>query len=173
MIYLITGGVRSGKSRYAQNLALSLSANPVYVATAHIWDDDFAERVQRHKDDRGAAWINYEEERKVSSLPLEGQTVVIDCVTLWLTNLFEDSSHDITPAMETIQAEIDAIHHKAGTYIIVSNEIGMGIHGETVVARKFADMQGWTNQYIARLADTVILMVAGIPVIIKDEAGKR
>ncbi|NIG52070.1 bifunctional adenosylcobinamide kinase/adenosylcobinamide-phosphate guanylyltransferase [Chitinophaga sp. Cy-1792] len=173
MIYLITGGVRSGKSRYAQTLALSHSPSPVYVATARIWDEDFAERVQRHKDDRSAAWINYEEERYISRLPLEGQTVLIDCVTLWLTNLFEDSSHRLEPALETIKAEIDAIHQKAGTYIIVTNEIGMGIHGQTVTARKFADLQGWTNQYIARLADTVILMIAGIPVIIKDEAGKR
>ncbi|SHM27586.1 adenosylcobinamide kinase /adenosylcobinamide-phosphate guanylyltransferase [Chitinophaga jiangningensis] len=169
MIILITGGVRSGKSRYAQDLALSQSAHPVYVATARIWDEDFKERVQRHKADRSAAWINFEEERHVSKLPLDGHTVVIDCVTLWLTNIFEETSHNIPSSLSAIQAEIDALHQKAGTFIIVTNEIGMGIHGENAVARHFADLQGWTNQYIARIADTVVLMVSGIPVVIKKE----
>ncbi|RAJ85836.1 adenosylcobinamide kinase/adenosylcobinamide-phosphate guanylyltransferase [Chitinophaga dinghuensis] len=169
MIYLITGGVRSGKSNYAQNLALSMSAHPAYVATARIWDDDFAERIARHKSDRSAAWINYEEERYVSKLPLDGHTVVIDCVTLWLTNIFEETSHDVQASLTAIQAEIDALHQKAGNFIIVSNEIGMGIHGETLIARKFADLQGWANQYIARVANTVVLLVSGIPVVIKKE----
>jgi len=169
MIILITGGVRSGKSRYAQDLALSQSAHPVYVATARIWDEDFKQRVERHKADRSAAWINYEEERHVSKLPLDGHTVVIDCITLWLTNIFEETGHNTTASLGAIQEEIDALRQKAGTFIIVTNEIGMGIHGETEVARHFADLQGWTNQYIARIADTVILMVAGIPVVIKKE----
>lgn len=148
---------------------MSQSAHPVYVATARIWDEDFKQRVERHKADRSAAWINYEEERHVSKLPLDGHTVVIDCITLWLTNIFEETGHHTSASLSAIQEEIDALRQKAGTFIIVTNEIGMGIHGETEAARHFADLQGWTNQYIARIADTVILMVAGIPVVIKKE----
>jgi adenosylcobinamide kinase/adenosylcobinamide-phosphate guanylyltransferase len=170
MIYLVTGGARSGKSRYAQELALSQSAHPVYVATAKIWDDDFAQRIQRHKDERGGEWINYEEPLQVSRLPLDGHTVVIDCVTLWLTNFFEQHAYDARQALAALQAEISALRQMAGTFIIVTNEIGMGMHADTAAGRKFTDLQGWANQYIARIAQTVVLMVSGIPVVIKKDA---
>ncbi|PSL48912.1 adenosylcobinamide kinase /adenosylcobinamide-phosphate guanylyltransferase [Chitinophaga niastensis] len=170
MIHLITGGARSGKSKYAQELALSQSAHPVYVATAKVWDDDFAQRIQRHKDERGPVWVNYEEELHVSRLPLDGHTVVIDCVTLWLTNFFVHHEYDMDAALQAIQEEIHALQQKAGTFIIVTNEIGMGVHAETSVGRKFTDLQGWVNQYIARIAGTVVLMVSGIPVVIKKDA---
>lgn len=167
--YLITGGARSGKSRYAQKLALSQSERPVYVATAKVWDEDFAQRIQRHKEERGPMWINYEEELYVSRLPLAGHTVVIDCVTLWLTNFFVQQEYDINSTLQAIQAEIDALQQQAGTFIVVTNEIGMGVHAETAIGRKFTDLQGWVNQHIARIADTVVLMVSGIPVVIKKE----
>lgn len=170
MLHLITGGARSGKSRYAQEMALSLSAHPVYVATAKVWDDDFAQRIQRHKEERGAMWINYEQELYVSRLPLDGHTVVIDCVTLWLANFFEQQAYDVNNALEAIKAEIHALQQKAGTFIVVTNEIGMGVHAETAVGRQFTDLQGWVNQYLARIAGTVVLMVSGIPVVIKKEA---
>lgn len=170
MIHLITGGTRSGKSRRAQEIALSLSERPVYVATAHIWDDDFEARVNRHREERGDRWTNYEEEKAVSSLPIDGHTVVIDCVTLWLTNFYVHYQYDITAALKAFQAEIDALQQKTGTFIVVTNEIGMGIHADTLAGRKFADLQGWANQYLARCADTVTLMVAGIPVTIKPGA---
>ena len=86
-IILITGGQRSGKSSKAEELALQLSNNPVYVATAHICDDEFKERVQRHQERRGPQWTNIEEEIYLSRHNLTGRVVVIDCVTLWLTNL--------------------------------------------------------------------------------------
>ena len=168
--YVITGGARSGKSRYAQELALSQSEHPVYVATAKVWDEDFAQRIQRHKEERGLVWINYEEELYVSRLPLDGHTVVIDCVTLWLTNFFVQHEYDISNTLQAMQAEMDALLQKAGTFIIVTNEIGMGVHAETAIGRKFTDLQGWVNQHIARIAGTVVLMVSGIPVIIKKDA---
>ena len=86
-IILITGGQRSGKSTKAEELALSLSSNPVYLATAHVWDDEFRLRVQKHQERRGPEWTNIEEEIQLSKHNLEGRVVVIDCVTLWLTNL--------------------------------------------------------------------------------------
>jgi len=167
MIHLITGGARSGKSSYAQELALSLSPEPVYVATARIWDNDFEERVRRHRQDRGPEWTNYEEQLYVSLLPLEGRVAVIDCVTLWLTNFFLQHKQEVDAALYSIQQEVNALVNKNATLIMVTNEIGMGVHAETEAGRKFTDLQGWTNQYIARHAEKVVLMVSGIPVTIK------
>jgi adenosylcobinamide kinase / adenosylcobinamide-phosphate guanylyltransferase len=87
-ITLVTGGARSGKSSYAQQHALALSNVPVYVATAKDWGGDFTERINRHKNDRDARWTNYEAEFEVSKLALQGKVVLVDCVTLWLTNFF-------------------------------------------------------------------------------------
>lgn len=168
MIIFITGGVRSGKSRYAQELALSLSQNPWYVATAAIWDDDFEKRVKHHQGDRDERWTNLEEQRTVSALPIDNQVAVIDCVTLWLTNFFVDTNNDVDTSLALLKKEVDTISQKPGTFIIISNEIGMGIHPATEIGRKFADLQGWANQYIAALATEVVLMVSGIPVKIKS-----
>lgn len=167
-IIFITGGARSGKSRYAQQLALSLSDSPVYVATARIWDDDFASRVKRHKQDRDERWTDFEEQRHVSQLPLGNRVCVIDCVTLWLTNFFSDAQGNIETALELFKQEMDAINCLQGTFIIISNEIGMGVHADTEVGRKFTDLQGWANQYAASLAAKVVLLVSGIPVVIKQ-----
>lgn len=167
MIHLITGGARSGKSSYAQQLALSLADDPVYVATAKIWDDDFGARVKRHQQDRGPEWTNFEEQLYVSLLPLEGRVAVIDCVTLWLTNFFMQHQQDVETALYSIQQEINALNTKNATIIIVTNEIGMGVHADTDTGRKFTDLQGWANQYIAQRAQKVVLMVSGIPVTIK------
>jgi adenosylcobinamide kinase / adenosylcobinamide-phosphate guanylyltransferase len=167
MIHLITGGARSGKSSYAQQLALSLAEDPIYVATARIWDDDFGARVKRHQQDRGPEWTNIEEQLYVSLLPLEGRVAVIDCVTLWLTNFFMQHKQDVDTALYSIQQEINALNTKNATIIIVTNEIGMGVHADTDTGRKFTDLQGWANQYIAQRAQKVVLMVSGIPVTIK------
>ena len=92
-VILITGGQRSGKSTYAEHLALSLSAHPVYMATAHVWDDEFRERVRRHQARRGHSWENIEEERRLSSHDVRGRVVLVDCLTLWCTNFFHAASH--------------------------------------------------------------------------------
>ena len=166
-IILITGGQRSGKSNKAEELALSLSENPVYLATAHVWDEEFRERVRRHQERRGPQWTNIEEETALSKHDMTGRVVVIDCVTLWLTNFFfaNDSNTDIS--LEQAKAEFDAFTSKDATYIFVTNEIGSGGVSDNAIQRKFTDLQGWMNQYIAQKADEVILMVAGLPVIIK------
>ena len=167
MIIFITGGVKSGKSSYAHNLAKTLSAHPVFVATAKIWDEEFKERVERHQSDRGPEWENYEEMIAVSSLPLENKVVVVDCLTLWLTNFFLDSEQEIDVSLKRFKAEIDRISEKEGTFILVSNELGMGVHAETALGRKFTDLQGLANQYAAAKANKVVFMVSGIPMIIK------
>ena len=166
-IILITGGQRSGKSSKAESLALSLSDHPVYMATAHIWDDEFRERVRKHQMRRGPQWANIEEETQLSRHDLTGRVAVIDCVTLWLTNFFFASDSDTDLSLERAKAEFDQFTAPDATYIFVTNEIGSGGVSGNAVQRKFTDLQGWMNQYIASKADEVILMVSGIAVKIK------
>ena len=166
-ITFITGGTRSGKSRYAQKLAESLSETPVYLATARIWDDDFRLRIERHQNDRGPHWINIEEEKKISACPVDGKIVLLDCITLWLTNIFFDNQFDTDRSLEEAKSEWNRFAQKDMTLIVVSNELGMGIHPIEESARKFADLQGWMNQYIAQQSNEVFLMISGIPVKIK------
>ncbi len=166
-IILITGGQRSGKSSKAEEMALSLSANPVYVATAHIWDDEFRERVKKHQERRGPQWTNIEEETHLSKHDLSGRVVVIDCVTLWLTNFFFQLESDVNKSLEAAKIEFDAFTQHDATYIFVTNEIGSGGTSENAIQRRFTDLQGWMNQYIASKADEVILMVSGIAVKVK------
>lgn len=165
-IILITGGQRSGKSAKAEALALSFSPTPVYLATAHIWDEEFRERVRRHQERRGEQWTNIEEEKYLSRHDVTGRVVVIDCVTLWLTNFFFETS-EVEQTLETVKAEFDRFTDQAATFIFVTNEIGSGGVSENAIQRKFTDLEGWMNQYIAAKADEVILMVSGIEVKIK------
>jgi len=172
---MITGGQRSGKSQEAERLALSLSAAPVYMATAHIWDEEFRERVRRHQERRGPEWTNIEEEMYLSRHDMTGRVVLIDCVTLWLTNFLyhsgkqEDPRHlDINPILESAKAEFDRFTNQDATFIFVTNEIGLGGVSENALQRKFTDLLGWMNQYIAQKADEVIFMVSGIPMKIKN-----
>jgi adenosylcobinamide kinase/adenosylcobinamide-phosphate guanylyltransferase len=164
---LVTGGARSGKSTYAQQRALQLSANPVYVATAKNWGGDFDRRIKRHQQNRDERWTNHEELIYVSKLPLEDKVVLIDCVTLWLTNIFIKNKNDADHSLEDFKSEIDSITQMNGAFIVVTNEIGMGVHAETEIARHFTDLQGWANQYVASKANEVIFMVSGIAVKIK------
>lgn len=162
-IILITGGQRSGKSTKAEELALQLSESPVYLATAHIWDDEFRERVRKHQERRGPEWTNIEEEIYLSKHNLTGRVVVIDCVTLWLTNWLQASDNPL----EQAKAEFDKFTTPDAIFIFVTNEIGSGGTSTNALQRRFTDLQGWMNQYIAQKADEVILMVSGIPVKIK------
>ena len=166
-IILITGGQRSGKSEQAEAMALSLADNPVYVATAHIWDEEFQARVRRHQERRGPQWTNIEEELHLSRHDLTGRVAVIDCVTLWLTNFFFANESNVNQSLELAQAEFDKFTAADATYIFVTNEIGLGGVSDNALQRQFTDLQGWMNQYIAQKADEVILMVSGIPVKIK------
>ena len=165
-IILITGGQRSGKSQQAERLALSLSSAPVYMATAHIWDEEFRQRVEQHQLRRGSQWSNIEEERWLSRYDVVGRVVLVDCITLWLTNFFFDSQ-DAVKALETAKAEFDRLTAQEATFIFVTNEIGSGGVSDNALQRRFTDLQGWMNQYVAAKADEVILMVSGIPVKIK------
>lgn len=166
-ITLITGGQRSGKSAYAQRLALSLSANPVYLATSRIWDEEHRKRIEKHKSERGQEWINIEEEKELSKHNFTDKVVLIDCVTLWATNYFFDLQSDTQKSLEALKDEFDKLIKQDARFIFVTNEIGMGEMPQNELQRKFADLQGWINQYIAAKSDEVYLMVAGIPLSVK------
>ena len=165
-IILITGGQRSGKSQHAEQTALRLTDHPVYLATAHIWDEDFRQRVLRHQERRGPQWTNIEEEKFLSRHNVTARVVVIDCVTLWLTNFFFEQQ-DVSKTLETVKEEFDCFTSQDATFIFVTNEIGSGGVSDNVIQRQFTDLEGWINQYIASKADEVILMVSGIPLKVK------
>lgn len=189
-IILITGGERSGKSIYAENLALSLSDHPVYLATARIWDEEFRQRVAIHRERRGPQWTNIEEEKRLSRHRLEGRTVVVDCVTLWATNFFFDHQEQapaeepqdtdtvesrrarrgirkVEETLHELREEFLRFTDQDATFIFVTNEIGMGGVSPNEVQRRFTDLLGWANQFVAAQADEVYLMVSGIPLKIK------
>lgn len=166
-IIFITGGQRSGKSNYAQQIALSLSENPVYLATSRIWDEEHQKRIERHKADRGTEWTNIEEEKQLSNHRLENRVVLVDCVTLWATNFFFDNNSDVDLSLAMIKEEFDKLILQEAQFIFVSNEIGLGGTSENKAQRLFMDLQGWVNQYIASKANKVYLMVSGIPLQVK------
>lgn len=172
-IILITGGQRSGKSSYAERMALALSDRPVYMATARVWDEEFRHRIEKHQERRGKCWTNIEEEKYLSRHDLKGRVVLVDCLTLWCTNYFFDSGTDQVPdvdaILEELKQEFDRLTTQDATFIFVTNEIGSGGVSDNALQRRFTDLQGWMNQYVASRADTVILMVSGIPVKIKGD----
>jgi adenosylcobinamide kinase/adenosylcobinamide-phosphate guanylyltransferase len=167
MIYYITGGERSGKSSYAQNLALSFSQTPKYVATSRIWGDDHRKRIDRHIADRDERWTSIEEEKDLVSVINKHDIVVIDCVTLWLTNFYVDTKNDVEQSLKLAKVEFNKLLSIDATIIIISNEIGMGVHAQTEIGRKFTELQGWMNQHIAKHADKATMMVSGIPLTLK------
>ncbi|MDE5650655.1 MAG: bifunctional adenosylcobinamide kinase/adenosylcobinamide-phosphate guanylyltransferase [Duncaniella sp.] len=166
-VILITGGQRCGKSEYAERLALQLSDNPVYVATAHAYDDEFRERIRRHKLRRGAQWSNIEEELKLSAINVSGKVVLIDCVTLWATNFFFANNQDTDLALDALKTEFDRFIDNEAQFIFVTNEIGLGGVSENAMSRHFTDLLGHINQHIASKADEVTLIISGIPLKIK------
>ena len=166
-IILVTGGQRSGKSSYAQKRALSIAPNPVYLATAHVWDEEFRKRVERHQQDRGPEWTNIEEEKYLSKHDVSGRVVVIDCGTLWGTNFFFANDSDVETSLQQLKEEFLRFTNQPACFLFVTNELGMGGVSVDEVQRKFTDLQGWLNQFIASQADEVILMVSGIAVPIK------
>ena len=177
-LILITGGQRSGKSEYAERLALQMSSTPIYLATSRIWDDEFRQRVDMHKARRGSQWTNIEEEKYLSRHDVTGKVVLVDCVTLWATNFFFDLQHEsmrsakaaaahVDRTLEELKSEFKKFTSQDAIFIFVTNEIGSGGVSDNEIQRKFTDVEGWMNQFIAAQADEVILMVSGIPVKIK------
>lgn len=170
MVTLVLGGARSGKSRFAQDLARSWSPRPVYLATAKVSDEDFADRVRRHRADRGPEWTTFEEPTQISAVEISGCVVVLDCITLWLSNFFLELACNVDRTLAAAEEELDRFLSRQNRVIAVSNELGLAPHAPTELGRKFVDLQGFFNQALARRAETVVLMVAGIPLFVKGTA---
>lgn len=167
-VLLITGGQRSGKSQYAEQLALSLSPNPIYVATARVFDEEFRQRVALHQARRGPQWTNIEEEKELARHNFSQRVVLVDCLTLWATNFFFDLNESTEQTLLALREQLEALFAQEDvTYIFVTNELGLGGVSPNATQRRFTDLQGILNQIVAHQADEVTLMVSGIPVRIK------
>lgn len=168
-VLLVTGGTRSGKSCFAEEKAKELSPTPLYLATAEVRDEEMQERVALHQARRGAEWHTIEEPLHLSSHleALQGQVVLIDCLTLWATSAFFHCKESTAEAYAFIEAEWQKLTSIEATYIMVTNEIGLGGIASTPMMRAFADLQGSLNQMVARTAEEVYFVVSGIPLRIK------
>lgn len=165
---MVTGGQRSGKSVFAEGLALKMAERPVYLATAIVADEDMRRRVAIHQERRRDRWRNIEEPLHLSATKIDPEDVVlIDCLTLWATNWFFSCDCDIDKALCNIKKEIRALNEKKATFIVVTNEIGLGGISENAIQRKFTDFQGLINQYVAEISSDVYMSISGIPVKIK------
>ncbi len=168
--YFITGGARSGKSAFAEDLAGGMAGKRAYIATAQALDPEMAARIEKHRKDRGNAWDTYEEPLAVAELlrKLNGRytVVLVDCLTLWLSNVIAHTDGESAVASRYDEL-IDAIKSFDGSCIIVSNEVGLGIVPDNPLARKFRDFAGMLNQKMARAADEVYFTASGIPMKIK------
>lgn len=164
---LILGGQRSGKSRFGEELVLGSGRRPIYIATATAGDDEMAERISRHRAQRGAGWTTIEElldlPETILGAAASDSAVLVDCLTLWLSNLIE-AGRDTDAAVRDLTA---VLARAAGPVALVSNDVGSGIIPDNPLARHFADAQGRLNQAVAAAVDRVVLMVAGIPTIVK------
>ncbi len=167
MIYYVTGGERSGKSSFAEKFAKEITEKPYYLATSRIWDADFQNRVDRHISDRDENWTTIEKEVHLSEAIPENSVVVIDCVTLWLTNLITDFENDFEKSLIFAKRELYELNKKNAKIIIISNEIGMGMHAPTHLGRKFTELQGWINQEIGKISEEAYFIVSGIPIKMK------
>jgi len=167
LVTLVLGGARSGKSRYAESV-IARSPKPwVYIATAEARDEEMAERIKVHQARRNAGWQTTEAPHDIAGAitqaPANG-AVLVDCLTLWLSNLME-GSFDVDAEIARLQ---EALKARTGPTVLVSNEVGLSIVPDNALARRFRDLQGLLNQRMAALAPRVVMMVAGIAIAVKS-----
>ncbi len=161
----VLGGARSGKSRYAESLVTQLPTPWIYVATAQALDEEMRERIERHRAQRVAGWITMEAPLDIAvALDAAGAApVLVDCLTLWLTNVMlrDPQAKDLTVTL------MEALRRRTAPTVLVSNETGLGIVPDNALARRFRDESGLLHQLIGALANRVVLMVAGLPLSVK------
>ncbi|WP_227435316.1 bifunctional adenosylcobinamide kinase/adenosylcobinamide-phosphate guanylyltransferase [Methylobacterium sp. W2] len=165
---LVLGGARSGKSLHAERLIESCPAPWLYVATAQAWDDEMRERITLHRSRRSADWITRDVPIDLpEAVAASDGPVLVDCLTLWLTNLIL-SEADVEAATVAL---IEACETAPGPVVLVGNEVGLGIVPDNALARRFRDAAGRLHQRLAARADHVVFMVAGLPMIVKPQPG--
>ena len=167
---LVLGGARSGKSRYAEALTMASAPPWIYVATAEPFDDEMRARIAEHRGRRGKEWQTIDAPTDLAGAiedAPEDCAVLVDCLTLWLNNLMFRKI-DIETAIGNLEA---ALAEREAPTVLVSNEVGFGIVPDNAEARQFRDWQGRLNQRIAAIAGRVVMMVAGIPMLVKGEPG--
>ena len=185
-ITFVIGGARSGKSSFVLNEVSKLEGTRAYIATGEALDDEMHHRISKHKEDRGPEWSTYEEPVKIAKILTDiidkYSVVVIDCLTLWLSNVLlrtknkeqraKTTDESIQEFIETLKSlkNSSRVTHHALRLFIVSNELGMGIVPENAMAREFRDLTGFLNQKVAAIADDVYLVTAGIPSKIKSSS---
>jgi adenosylcobinamide kinase/adenosylcobinamide-phosphate guanylyltransferase len=164
---LVTGGARSGKSRFALELGRSLAPPRFYLATAEALDGEMAARIEAHRAERGPGWQTLEEPIAIASLVSQSGPVVVDCLTLWVNNLLtrECSDAEVDRAIREFSHAFAAADNPV---ILVTNEVGLGIVPDNALARRFRDAAGGLAQQVARVADRVVLMCAGLPIEVKS-----
>jgi len=174
---LILGGARSGKSSYAQSLAEEVGKSVTFLATAQALDDEMSARIKKHRAERSADWETLEIPLGISSQvrQIKTEVVILDCMTLLVTNVLmqfvKDDLVDEEPFIQALQKEVEELIAKIRTgnkdWIIISNEVGLGLVPPYQMGRVYRDLLGWANQQLARAADKVTFMLAGIPTVIK------
>ncbi len=164
---LVLGGARSGKSRYAETHILAAPGAPVYIATAQAFDDEMAERIARHRNDRGPGWRTVEAPLDLpDAIAAErgaGAAVLVDCLTLWASNLLL-ADMDVEAATDWL---VEAVRGHDGPLVLVANEVGLGIVPDNALARRFRDAAGRMNQAVAAAVDEVVFVAAGLPLTLK------
>jgi len=174
---LIIGGARSGKSTYAQETARRSGKKVLFVATAEAGDEEMRQRIEKHQQSRPAGWVTLEATdslgSRIAAESGDAEIVIIDCVTLLVSNIFQRCGEEADPAdvEKAARAEIDelieGIHRVDADFLIVTNDVGLGLVPADSVSRLYRDILGAANQALARHADEVVLMVAGVPVPVK------
>jgi adenosylcobinamide kinase/adenosylcobinamide-phosphate guanylyltransferase len=164
---LVLGGQRSGKSRFAEEAIRNSGLAPVYIATATAGDAEMADRIADHRSRRGSLWTTVEEPLDLAAAigrnAVAGNAVLVDCLTLWLSNLMEADR----PVLQQTEHLLSTLSGAKGPVVLVSNEVGTGIIPANRLARRFAEEQGLLNQRVAAAVERVVLMTAGIPMVIK------
>ena len=178
-IILITGGARSGKSRYAQQLAESIEGEKLFVATCPVIDEEMRQRIERHRREREErGWQTVEETVDLAGL-IEGnreyEVVLIDCLTLWVNNLiFTDGAGELSEEKlaDKVARILNVCRERSGVVLMVTNEVGLGIVPENPLAMRYRDLVGRCNQVVAARADKVIQTICGIPMTIKERGNE-